>query len=110
MLDGEKLSLALKTKGYQWFMKNKSKQDRIMKIGTKNKYMVSESAEFELGKVDALWAVATSAESDKSLKERAKERMTNRAVPMVDNFDDSMKIRRSCWILEERDKVNCMDT
>ena len=85
MLDGERLSLSLKTKGYQWYMKNKSKQYRSMKISTKNKYMVLESEEFELGKVDSL---------EKSLKERAKERMANRAVPMLDDFDESMKIRR----------------
>ena len=29
--------------------------------------------------------------------------MANRAVPMLDDFDESMKIRRSCWIVEERD-------
>ena len=93
-------------------MKNKNKQYRIMKISTKNKYMVLESEEFELGKVDSL---------EKSLKERAKERMANRAVPMLDDFDESMKIRRSCWIVEELDgdffcdcpkgmKINLMDT
>ena len=75
--------------------------------------MVLESEELELGKVDSL---------EKSLKERAKERMANRAVPMLDDFDESMKIRRSCWIVEERDgdffatapkagmKINLMDT
>ena len=112
MLDGERLSLSLKTKGYQWYMKNKSKQYRSMKISTKNKYMVLEFEEFELGKADSL---------EKSLKERAKERMANRAVPMLDDFDESMKIRRSCWIVEELDgdffcdcpkgmKVYLMDT
>ena len=105
LLEGEKTSLSLKTEGYQWFKKNQNKPDRIMKINPKGKYTVSESPEFLLGKVSNLWAVTTTSglKSDKSLKERAKERMANRSEPEVEDFDEYMKIRTSCWILEEHD-------
>lgn len=104
LLEGEKTSLALKTSGYQWFMKNKNKPDRIMKISPKNKYSVSASTEFQLGSLDSLWVVSTisGGASGKPLKERAKERIANRAEPTVDDFDEFMQIRKSCWILEER--------
>ena len=41
--------------------------------------------------------------SGKSLKDRAKERLANRELPLGNSFDDYMRIRTSCWLLEERD-------
>ena len=51
MLEGEKDSLSLKTAGYHWFMQNKSGTDKIIRINPAGKYTVSESKEFNLGKV-----------------------------------------------------------
>ena len=66
---------------------------------------MSESSEFLLGKVTNLWAVNSSEgeKCGKSLKERAKERLAHRKVPLSDNFDEYIRIRRCCWIVEERD-------
>ena len=36
------------------------------------------------------------------MKERAKERLANRELPLSTTFDEYMEIRSSCWILEER--------
>jgi hypothetical protein len=40
--------------------------------------------------------------SSKFLKERAKERLANRELPLSTTFDEYMEIRSSFWILEER--------
>ena len=65
--------------------------------------MVSESEEFLLGKVDAIWAVDRSDnKSDSSLKERAKERIRERESPSSSTFDDYIAVRSSCWLIEER--------
>ena len=66
---------------------------------------MSESEEFNLGEVSALWAVRSSAgsKSDKSLKERAMERINEREVPKTQTFDEYLRVRTSCWIVEERD-------
>ena len=105
MLEGEKDSLSLKTAGYHWFMQNKSGTDKIIRINPAGKYTVSESKEFNLGKVINIWAVNSSEglKSGKSLKDRAKERLANRELPLGNSFDDYMRIRTSCWLLEERD-------
>ena len=65
---------------------------------------MSESPVFNLGKVKNLWIVNSSEglKSGKSLKERAKERLANRELPLSTTFDEYMEIRSSCWILEER--------
>ena len=61
--------------------------DTILRINPKDKYTVSESSEFLLGKVSKLWAVTSSEgeKSVKSLKERAKERLAHREVPLSEN-------------------------
>ena len=104
-LHGDKNSLALRTAGYQWYMMNNVGQDKIIRINPKGKYTVSESSEFNLGKVSNLWAVNSSEglKSGLSLKERAKERLAHRELPLSSSFDDYLRIRSSCWILEERE-------
>ena len=104
-LHGEKDSLSLRTNGYQWYKSNKMASDKGLRINPKEKYSVSESSEFLLGKVTNLWAINSSEglKSGKSLKERAKERLAHRKVPLSSSFDDYIRIRSSCWILEERD-------
>ena len=104
-LHGDKDSLALRTAGYQWYMMNHVGADKIIRINPKNRYTVSESSEFNLGKVLNLWAVNSSEglKSGLSLKERAKERLAHRELPLSTTFDDYLRIRSSCWILEERD-------
>ena len=104
-LHGEKDSLSLRTNGYQWYKSNKMASDKGLRINPKEKYSVSESSEFLLGKVTNLVAINSSEglKSGKSLKERAKERLAHRKVPQSSSFDDYIRIRSSCWILEERD-------
>ena len=104
-LHGETNSLSLRTSGYQWYRANKLGTDKILRINPQGKYTVSESSEFNLGKVTNIWAINSSEglKSGKSLKERVKERLANRETPLSSSFDDYMRIRSSCWLLEERD-------
>ena len=105
-LHGEIDSLSLRTNGYQWYRANKLGSDKILRITSNGKYTVSESSEFLLGKVSNLWAINSTAgqKTGKSLKERAKERIASRELPTSDNFDDYLRIRSSCWIIEESDR------
>ena len=102
-LEGERDSLALKTAGYQWYQCNKTGTDKILRINPKNRYTVSEST--GLGKVTNIWAVNSTSglESGTTLKERAKARLAQRELPTSCSFDEYLKIRSSCWIVEERD-------
>ena len=79
LLHGQKDSLALRTAGYQWFGVINVCADKIIRINPKDKYTVSESPEFNLGKVSNIWAVniSESLKSGLTLKERAKERMAH---------------------------------
>ena len=106
VLDTCKDGLKLKTEGYQWMKANKlNSSDKIVRVDPKGKYTISESSEFNLGKVDKLWVVASSENPfpDTSLKRLAKQRINLRGNPEFSSFDQYMKIRQSCWILEERD-------
>ena len=73
-------------------------------LDSRGKYTVSESSEFNLGKVEQLWVVASSENSMTSmpLKRLAKLRIKSRGEPEFDNFDEYMNVRTSCWILEFR--------
>ena len=73
-------------------------------VKAQNKYYtVSESLEFQLGKVDKIWVVTSQSDSSgKPLKVRAKNRLSQRKEPSVSSFDEYMAVRNSCWILEER--------
>ena len=98
--------LKLNTEGYQWLKLNKvGVADRILSINKTGKYTVSESTEFQLGKVDQLWAVTSSSNTfpDQSLKERAKRRIRERGEPTCSSFEEYKAMRTSCWIVEERD-------
>ena len=98
--------LKLKTQGYQWSKAIKlGTSDKIVKVDPKGKYTVSESSEFTLGKVDALWVVASSANPfpETNLKKLAKQRIKLHGNPEFSSVDQYMAIRQSCWILEERD-------
>ena len=106
LLESNKDGLKLKTQGYQWLKASKvTNSDRILRVDPRGKYTVSESPEFNLGKVDAIWVVASSENPfpDQCLKKLAKQRITLRGNPEFVSFDQYMDIRQSCWILEERD-------
>ena len=62
---------------------------------------MTESSEHALGKVDSVWVVSNTL--DLPLKRLAKQRITKRGEPGFDSFDSYMEIRKSCWIIEERD-------
>ena len=66
------------------------KSDRTFKINPWGKFTVSESPEFLLGKVDNLWAVAPTSETEpgSSLKNLTKIRISQ-------TFDEYKKVRIS---------------
>ena len=105
LLFKDKSGLKMRTDGYQWMKQCKAKgSDTIIKVDPRGKYTVSESSEFNLGKVEQLWVVASSENSMTSmpLKRLAKLRIKSRGEPEFDNFDEYMNVRTSCWILEFR--------
>ena len=59
VLDGQSNSLNMKTAGFQWLKANQNKPGRILQINPAGKYTVSESSEFQLGKVSKIWAVSS---------------------------------------------------
>ena len=63
------------------------------------------SGDFGLGKVDKIWAVASSSNTltNLSLKTRAKKRIEERGRPTAASFQEYRELRSSCWLLEERD-------
>ena len=80
--------------------------DRKVKVEPKGKYTISEFKEFNLGKVDAIWVVASSSNTLKetNLKKLAKIRIKDRGEPCSSSFNELMQLRQSCWIIEERDR------
>ena len=97
ILFNDRNGLKMRTDGYQWFRQNKTGTERILKINPKDKYTVKDSP-------DLIWSVETSSnKSDKGLKERAKDRIKNREIPTSETFDEYVKMRCSCWIIEQKD-------
>ena len=96
--------LKLRTEGYTWYRLHNNKPNRILKVAPRGKYTVSEDPQFLLGKVENLWRVASSSsiKSDQSLKNLCKIRLAQRKNPIVNNYEEYIKIRKSCWIIEER--------
>ena len=93
--------LKLRTDGYSWY-KTFNKSSNFVKINTSGRSTVSE--DLRLGKVDAIWAVpSSSGDPSMSLKDHAKRRMKARLVPDSISFSEYMELRKSCWIIEERD-------
>ena len=83
--------LKSKTEGYQWLKSMKvGAGDKILCIQKGKKYTVAESSEFQIGKVDQIWAVTISSNSltEVSLKHRAKLRIKQRKNPSFTNFDE----------------------
>lgn len=85
-----------------YFLKlNRTGMEKVIRINPGNKYTVTEV--FELGSVDKIWAVnSNSNKIEKSLKERAKERIKQREKPEHINYQQYLDVRSSCWLLEER--------
>ena len=101
MVFDPKEGLKLRTEGYQWAKVNKIGMEKLISINPTNKYTVSEA--FKLGPVDKIWAVnSKSNRIEKSLKERAKERIKQRETPDHNTFQQYLDTRCSCWLLEER--------
>ena len=99
--------LSRRTKGYQYYCGMKVGVDKIGPIRKpETKYTVHKDFKIGNGQVDSLWVVTSSTDkSGSSLKDRCKERVFNRAVPQVSSFDDYVRMRTSCYILEEKDGV-----
>ena len=102
--EGSKDALKLKTEGYQWAKINQVGTNKILSINVGNKYTISDSEEFNLGKVDRIWAVDSSENKiQMNLIQRAKNRISQRKSLDVNSFKEYKDIRTSCWLLEERD-------
>ena len=99
-------SLKTKTTGYQWFRKNNS-GGKILKIKNHDsRYTIS--GEYNLGEISALWAVTSSQSDGTRLQDRARERILHRECPSSSTFEEYSKMRRSCYIIEERnDEFYC---
>ena len=102
--EGSKDALKLKTEGYQWAKINQVGTNKILSINVGNKYTISYSEEFNLGKVDRIWAVDSSENKiQMNLIQRAKNRISQRKSLDVNSFKEYKDMRTSCWLLEERD-------
>ena len=102
--EGSKDALKLKIEGYQWAKVNQVEKNKILSINVGNKYTISDSEEFKLGKVDRIWAVDSSENKiSMNLIQRAKNRISQRKSLDVNSFKEYKDIRTSCWLLEERD-------
>ena len=89
--------LKLRTNGYEWLQNNKENSS-IVKLSAKN---VQKTL---LENVSTIFAVPSSKTSTTglSLKDCAKERLKSRFdVSRHSNFDEAMKIRQSCHIIEQ---------
>ena len=65
-----------------------------------SKYTVS--GEYNLGNIAALWAVTSSQSDGKRLQDSARERLLHRECPSSISFEEYSKMRKSCYIIEER--------
>ena len=103
-LQGEINSLSPRTDGYQWYKLNSNSRDKIVRIkNSKQKYTVSELEKFQFGEVTNLWAVNSSAgmKTGICLKERAKERLVHRELPLAKDFDELLADQK--FLLDHRD-------
>ena len=100
-------ALSTKTKGYQYYCSMRVGQDKVGPIRKpETKYTVHRDFLIGDGTVDSLWVVTSS--TDKSgtlLRERCKKRMDNRACPQLSSFDEYVRVRTSCYFIEEKDGV-----
>ena len=97
--------LSRKTKGYQYYCTLKAGSSKIGPIKRpETKYTIHN--EYNLGQVDSLWVVTSSSDkTDRTLKERCKERMDSRALNKSASFHDFVSLRTSCYILEEKNGI-----
>ena len=98
--------LKLKTRGWKWSQKNpkKAKTNSVVKIERASRYgKFTVSEEAGLGTVARIWLVARETPRG-DLTELAKVKLVERENPSVAlSWDEKVKIKESCWILEERD-------
>ena len=82
-------------------------QDKVGPIRKpESKYTVHRDFLIGDGTVDSLWVVTSSTDkSGTSLRDRCKERMANRACPQLSSFDEYVRVRTSCYFIEEKDGV-----
>ena len=104
LLDTEE-GLKLKTEGWKWAQRNKRGGGigSVMKVERSNRwgrYSVSEAA--GLGEVQMIWVLGRKTPRG-VLADVAKMKLEERANPSKKSFDEKMKIKESCWIVEERD-------
>lgn len=97
--------LSRRTAGYQYYCTLKETSNNVGPIKKPGlKYTIHK--DFNIGNVDGLWVVTSSSDkSGASLKDRCKDRMENKANPKSISFDDFVRMRTSCYILEEKDGV-----
>ena len=99
--------LSRKTKGYQYYCSMRVGQDKVGPIRKpENKYIVHKDFKIGNDQVDSLWVLTSSTDKSGSpLKDRCRERMVHRACPQMSSFDEFVRVRTSCYFLEEKDGV-----
>ena len=95
--EGQPESLKYRTDGYEWYLAHQGNRNYVqMKPGGKKT---------QIENCDKLWVVpSSSAPVDSDLKALAMERMGQRFQITSNHFDEYVRIRTSCWILEQKGK------
>ena len=89
-------ALKLRSAGYDWFMKHKS-NNNFVRVPTNNLKTMKTN-------VSTIYAVPSSNtnQSQYSLKDLAKQRLRSRFdVSNISSFDETVKIRKSCHLIEQ---------
>ena len=88
-------SLAIRTNGYSWYQEHKADKFYV-KVRLDGRRTVMED-------IDVLWVVPSSNSND-DLKTLAASRLDQRWETTSRSFDESIKIRSSCYIIEQKGK------
>ena len=103
-LENNRDGLRLLTAGWQWAQQNcAGKPDRVLKVPKTSRlanYTLTESS--DMGQVDQLWVVrSNSCTILGPLKDLARVLLEESGSDSQKSFDEKLKIRQSCWIIEE---------
>ena len=87
----------MRSNGYQWYTDHKS-NNNYAEIKVKGK-----SIQTLMKNVDSIWAIPSSQtkQSELPLKEIAKQRLSDRFKTSLKSFDEYVKVRSSCYLVEQ---------
>ena len=100
------IELKDKDAGYEW-KKINDKPGKILTLDPRKQFTVMENPQNIIrGTVKKLWIVPSSETKKENLKVIAKEALKQRNVKNFNTFDEYIKCRKSCYILEEVELFN----